>query len=1539
MQERDAWIRRKQAIDRRRFLGLMGVASLVFEPVTNTVGKWISPGFELEEGPGIVRVGIRGQPLWTIATGWFEGQPQLEVERLSEELRIRLRYAIFPGTLVSAAFEASVRRQSIGYSLDIAWDAFGQFHGDDFVQWLKGEASLSAPVPEGIAFLKEAGSGALRLGAHAKGTFHPDWSFSFEGDPGAVLTYKGRDFSGRRLSLVLNTPNSQSPLSGVALDKETLLELHPDSGAFDLLESDLFCGQNLAVNPALFSTIFVETGQDIRGRDSLFFYQQQSAESAAGAQFVPDLDLGEGQVIPLKRLHFARSFSGSHSEFALFGSLAGPIPLTLNGNRFDLEPATAGRLPDFELSGKGDAINRVVFAPHVGALSHPIVQSQPLAMQFPKRQRLLVKGEGVNENTIDGKPALVLDSGDGAFVALAGNQVLLPLLRTEDMVLLLFHFFNFQWDLQRNTLKRVGNKDAAVAVYFPPQSIAEEVVQENSTSPRFGPDFHLPLDYRMAGLSRLVFRIPEQVQEIENNAEALLNWSAYTMMIHPRGRFDTITEPGNIPKKPAEKDFAVPKDLLDAVVLKDQGQEEPARPEVAPPGQRPPRTVDAPIAPAETEENTLADIVAGGFVIPPVVAIDPELFLKDSYRTPRPFHTAIEAPFRMYLSPHEKLGWEHKTAGAPNPAQNALPFAKNTDALSGKQVYELWHTRSVEKQPSGGKSKYLDLDYRALWAKDANESVDHLPDPVSPESGRLIRVDREPDPSENRAGSEDSPNPEKLPFISSLSANDRHKLVHLTSDYDLEYDNGKKYYPETLKVDLLLLSALGAYLDLEGEWPFNSPGPLNIMRWVHRSTLGRDHYVQVAYAGYLMPFGHQAALIKVTSRRVMSEKDPVFKKQIRDGGNLAKAKDALHGAAALNFQRFYIVVKQPVKTYPAFGSQAGTEKIPFKQVELLTKRTPVLDLPLSAHELYTVGEDGDQGAFWAYSGGSPFQFRVAATDLEGRVVTFRLPMVFVNRDIAEQRDSRADKLSLIINAFRGYNREEFRSAKLGSQLMALAPPHLDKPEGTAFETKRLIFSAIGNPNSGDPRFFPILEEARIYHTAINELTGQGAVIDVTPFYVEIDNGGKVFAKLVKSLPLDFGASGSDKTGGILTPNLNITALSKTLGPIGGNFNGALPPMSKNTMDPGDFFGDMGNLLPKLFGSIKLTDILKLDNVAPNLLRTVKDKKIILNYDWKPKVAEFGDKDTMVWFSAPEKGLVISVQMKKDLEDTGDPDITLDGTLRNFFIQLFQIIRLDFKEIGFYAKPGEKLDVFCDFKGITFVGPLEFVNVLQKVIDPGGFVDPPILDVYPDRVEVGYDLALPATTVGIFSLRNIKLKALLTLPFIGYDPLTFNFRFCERNDPFAMSVAIYGGGGYLGLTVSPDGLKQIESAMEFGASFALNVGVASGSVKAVGGFYFSCELTGDGQSMVFESYLHIEGNLRVIRLISATLTFHLAMGFKSDGDFSTLYGEATVIVKVDVVLFSGEVEVTASRSISQCDAPTFSTSIEEADWIAYAKAFA
>ena len=49
------------------------------------------------------------------------------------------------------------------------------------------------------------------------------------------------------------------------------------------------------------------------------------------------------------------------------------------------------------------------------------------------------------------------------------------------------------------------------------------------------------------------------------------------------------------------------------------------------------------------------------------------------------------------------------------------------------------------------------------------------------------------------------------------------------------------------------------------------------------------------------------------------------------------------------------------------------------------------------------------------------------------------------------------------------------------------------------------------------------------------------------------NKGQVFAKLVNTVPLAFGGSGgsADKVGGLLTPSMEISGLSRLLGPVAG----------------------------------------------------------------------------------------------------------------------------------------------------------------------------------------------------------------------------------------------------------------------------------------------------------------------------------------------------------------------------------------------------
>ena len=64
-----------------------------------------------------------------------------------------------------------------------------------------------------------------------------------------------------------------------------------------------------------------------------------------------------------------------------------------------------------------------------------------------------------------------------------------------------------------------------------------------------------------------------------------------------------------------------------------------------------------------------------------------------------------------------------------------------------------------------------------------------------------------------------------------------------------------------------MLTALGGWLDSRVLFETLPDGGLTIEEWKHRAALGRDHEVKVVYAGFLLPFGHRASLVKITERK------------------------------------------------------------------------------------------------------------------------------------------------------------------------------------------------------------------------------------------------------------------------------------------------------------------------------------------------------------------------------------------------------------------------------------------------------------------------------------------------------------------------------------------------------------------------------------------------------------------------------------------------------------------------------------------------
>jgi hypothetical protein len=202
----------------------------------------------------------------------------------------------------------------------------------------------------------------------------------------------------------------------------------------------------------------------------------------------------------------------------------------------------------------------------------------------------------------------------------------------------------------------------------------------------------------------------------------------------------------------------------------------------------------------------------------------------------------------------------------------------------------------------------------------------------------------------------------------------------------------------------------------------------------------------------------------------------------------------------------------------------------------------------------------------------------------------------------------------------------------------------------------------------------------------------------------------------------------------------------------------------------------------------------------------------------------------------------------------------------------------------------------------------------------------------DGVEAGYTLAIPSVGIGVFSLQNINLTAALTLPFIG-APMSMRFAFSEQQDPFLLTVSMFGGGGYLELAVDPGGVQRLAGSLEFGGCFSLNLGVASGGVYLMAGVSFARE----GEVYRFGGYLRCGGAVEVLGLITISVEFFMTLEHLTNP--SRLRGAATLKVEIEILFFSQTVNLTVERQFAGGGDPGFADLMTQKDWGEYCEAFA
>ncbi|MBX9246624.1 hypothetical protein ICW40_17680, partial [Actinotalea ferrariae] len=988
----------------------------------------------------------------------------------------------------------------------------------------------------------------------------------------------------------------------------------------------------------------------------------------------------------------------------------------------------------------------------------------------------------------------------------------------------------------------------------------------------------------------------------------------------------------------------------------------------------------------------------GGIRLPPIPQRGP--------RAPTDTETAIEAPYRVTVSPSVLGAFRHDVA----------PVTAPDDAART----ELWRTHLTVRATGedGTFTGHDDTDdaqrvVRAVWSRD----MDALDATATADPTAL--------------------NPQ------SILPPQRRSIVRQTSDTRMPGP------PQPLEVRQLALSSLGAWIDWRAAWELEdtrpSPDPVLmplLESYRHQAVMGRDSYVRITQPGFLFPFGHRAVWVTVTERRIV---------------------DRSQGTAYL-WRREFIIVREPTRTYTGHDT-------PFGRVTVEPLVTPNLDsMPnLSA-------------PFVPTTGGVPYPFTLVCVDQAGATVTISAPLVFVAVDAVDLAEQQGQDITALADTQYG----PVRMIDGRGQTVAVA--RSATAGDTQVEASILRFSGVVDPVAATSR--PFLQRVDGVVPSMRHLAPHSAVVPLVyaaPYLTADDRGfgagnpGQVFLAIDGAPPaVDF-SGGSDRSGGFLSPNLMVRALSRSLGAVGEDGTGPDSGLAAGTFSPERF---LEGALPKLFGLFSLLDLLDalgvglddapafvteaLDTIstivseadrlrtaaadvgprlvsdaanaahdgaragieaaraqveaatgplvtaldavvdaigdlpgaadpvaavqavvdalavaadrvdalltvlgAPQLPTAVRaslerparalavlaraaetvealaafvedllspSSAVTARFEWRPRIASW-PAGAPVFDARDPRGLRLAVEVRASA--TSPPSVDVTAELVDFALQLLPgepLMAVAFQRIGFRVSSGGKPEVDVVFGGMEFLGALAFIDTLRRMIPFDGFADPPYVDVSPEGVTAGFDLALPNVSVGVFSIENIALGADARVPFLG-DAVTVGFGFCSKESPFRLTVMMIGGGGWVALRASPKGMVMLEMGLEAAASLSIDLGVASGSVSIAVGVYLRLE----GEEGSLTAYFRIRGEVDVLGLISASITLELSLEY--DFDSGKLIGRASIVVEVEVLFFSASVEVSCERRLAGSKGDPVLEDIypptdgANADWSAYCEAFA
>lgn len=440
-------------------------------------------------------------------------------------------------------------------------------------------------------------------------------------------------------------------------------------------------------------------------------------------------------------------------------------------------------------------------------------------------------------------------------------------------------------------------------------------------------------------------------------------------------------------------------------------------------------------------------------------------------------------------------------------------------------------------------------------------------------------------------------------------------------------------------------------------------------------------------------------------------------------------------------------------------------------------------------------------------------------------------------------------------------------------------------EADVQEVHEMVLSATRHEGG----FRAVLDQVLVELPTLRALLPE-SIEKVAIHYTEefLSDGVEALIALRPKLPIkiDFGDV-ADRSGGLVVPNFLADVISPHLGPVAldalSDVGDSLQSILADTKLLGMSLGQLvAGVLPDLPGTPKIVPIMK-NNLPSGVEMT-----------WKLKLQSHD-----LFIVGPNGLLDLKVRRSADKSTTS-------CSVSDFSLSIPSgkpLVKLNFGALRFVQEQGKAPDVdIVDLK-LDFGGALQLIrtllNEVQKLIGSGG----PSVTPGSSGVMAEYTINVPNISSGVFVMRNITVHLGVDIPFTR-KPVTVSLGFARRDNPFNLSVLMFGGGGYIDFTVGPKGLIGLEASMEFGARIEMNLVVAQGEVHALGGVRF--ELADGAVSLA--AFIRIGGSVEVLGLVSISVELVVTLEYVNDANHNRLVGRATLVIEVDVTLFAESVEL-------------------------------